>query len=181
MYNRGNGHDHIFRNPGNYYYFMGKYYEYMNPYWETLCYCLMPNHFHFLVRVKSLPDNREMSSQYCSRAFSNFSSGYALAFNKQQNRRGSVFMKNFQRKHVCDEMYLKTLICYIHNNPVKDGFVPRAENWAFSSYYEMYNSGQVEAMYNPIIRLFGSKQEFILQHIIHSSPGSIDIPFNKIA
>ncbi len=52
VYNRGNGGQLIFYEERNYYYFLEKYRKYMQDYWDTYSYCLLPNHFHLLVKVK---------------------------------------------------------------------------------------------------------------------------------
>lgn len=52
IYNRANGNEQLFLSDDNYRYFLKKYNEYISPIVDTFCYCLMPNHFHFLVRVK---------------------------------------------------------------------------------------------------------------------------------
>ncbi len=177
VYNRGNGHDHIFRNPGNYDYFLRKYHEYMGSLWETHAWCLMPNHFHFLITVKAHFSTDDILSTKCSSAFANFTNGYAQSFNKQHNRKGSVFMRSFRRKVVHDREYFKSLVCYVHNNPVKDGMVPAPENWPFSSYSDFINRGASVVGNDPVISLFGGKEEFRRQHILHRSPGSIEIPW----
>ena len=43
---------------------------------------------------------------------------YTKAVNKKANREGSLMRKNFRRKPIDDNSYLKYLIWYIHNNPV---------------------------------------------------------------
>jgi putative transposase len=53
IYNRANGNEQMFKSNENYRYFLEKYIEYIHPIADTFCYCLMPNHFHFLIRVKS--------------------------------------------------------------------------------------------------------------------------------
>ena len=50
--NRGNNQENIFLTDDNYRYFLKKWEKYILPYTEILAYCLMPNHFHFLIRVK---------------------------------------------------------------------------------------------------------------------------------
>ena len=52
VFNRGNNGDNLFYQERNYAYFLRKYFEYMSPVLDTYCYCLLPNHFHLLVRVK---------------------------------------------------------------------------------------------------------------------------------
>jgi putative transposase len=53
VFNRGNNRDNIFYRSGNGPYFLGKYSKYMNGVVDTYAYCLLPNHFHMLVRVKT--------------------------------------------------------------------------------------------------------------------------------
>ena len=93
IYNRANGDEKIFRNTGNYEFFLRKYQQHIGPIAETFCYCLMPNHFHLLVKIKSSEEimksgceELEKVELYCSKKFSNFFSSYVQEFNKQQNR-----------------------------------------------------------------------------------------------
>ena len=176
VYNRGNGHDRIFRNPGNYDYFLNKYWEYMSPHWDTNAWCLMPNHFHFIITVRPHL-NCESVNEKCWRSFANFCNGYVQAFNKQHRRRGSLFMRGFRRKLVNDDEYLKTLVCYVHNNPIKDGFVPSAENWHYSSYKELLHAPPLQYEHNRILKLFGDHQQLKQDHLLFVSPGSINIPY----
>lgn len=53
IYNRGNNRENIFIQERNYYYFMNLYARYINSVAETYAYCLLRNHFHLLVRIKS--------------------------------------------------------------------------------------------------------------------------------
>ena len=145
IYNRANGSEKLFITDENYVFFLRKYKEYISPICHTYCYCLMPNHFHFLIQIKSQQEltlffNQKTSLNYndsnnadglkafpkfktleklISKQFSNFFSCYTQALNKQQNRKGSLFMKNFKRKKVRDTPYLLQLIKYIHYNPIE--------------------------------------------------------------
>jgi putative transposase len=180
VYNRGNGYEPIFRNFGNYDYFLRKYHEYMTPYWETMAWCLMPNHFHFMVRVKPQEESIVTATELCVKAYADFCNGYVQAYNKQHGRRGSLFMRSFKRKPVYDETYIRKLICYIHNNPVKDGIVQRPEEWFHSSYHELHKMSPSGANVNPIIKRFGTKQDFLHAHIAELNPGTIDLNARKV-
>ena len=46
----------LFREPDNYLYFLKRYRKYISPVFDTLSFCLMPNHYHFLVRVKDMKE-----------------------------------------------------------------------------------------------------------------------------
>lgn len=74
-------------------------------------YCLMPNHFHILIREKKENGITEFMKK--------LSTAYAMYFNKRYGRTGSLFEGRFKAQHVDDDMYLKYLFAYIHLNPVK--------------------------------------------------------------
>jgi putative transposase len=159
LYNRTNGSEKLFLSEENYRYFLQKYLEYISPVADTFCYCLMPNHFHFLIRIKQEEElveyfntaqnqsathrgfktldglARQASfSKLISQQFSHFFNGYTQAFNKQNNRKGSLFMHPFKRKRVNDTDYLKKLVQYIHYNPIDAQLCAKPQNWPYSSY-----------------------------------------------
>lgn len=74
-------------------------------------YCLMPNHFHLLVK--------ETSEGGVTKFMSKLSTAYSMFFNKKNNRTGSLFEGKFKASHVDNDNYLKYLFSYIHLNPVK--------------------------------------------------------------
>lgn len=74
-------------------------------------YCLMPNHFHLVVRGKE--DNG------ISRFMQKVLTGYTMYFNKRNERNGVLFQGKFKAIHVKNDEYLKYLISYIHLNPIK--------------------------------------------------------------
>lgn len=60
IYNQGNNQQPIFFNDDNYIFFLRKMRKHLLPYVDFLCYCLMPNHFHWLIYTKEeacLPSN----------------------------------------------------------------------------------------------------------------------------
>lgn len=74
-------------------------------------YCLMPNHFHILLR--------EPVGSNTSRFMLKLQTGYSMYFNKKHQRTGSLFEGPFRAKHITDDNHLKYLFAYIHLNPVK--------------------------------------------------------------
>lgn len=56
IYNRGNNGDIIFFEDKNYTYFLSLYLKYIHPIADTFCWCLLKNHFHFLIRIKELDE-----------------------------------------------------------------------------------------------------------------------------
>lgn len=177
VYNRSNGRDFMFRNTHHYKQFLRKYREYMGGLWDTHAYCLMPTHFHFLITVKPNIESGIEMSHRCSMAFSNLANSYTQWFNKSNDRHGSLFTQNFRRKVVCDFEYLRTVICYIHNNPVKDGLAESPGDWQFSSYNELSMRNETLMGVHPVISLFGSKESFLNQHLMRETPEDFRIVY----
>lgn len=74
-------------------------------------YCLMPNHFHILIKEKK--------DKNLSLFMQKLITGYTMYFNKKYNRTGSLFESTFRAEHANKDTYLKYLFSYIHLNPVK--------------------------------------------------------------
>lgn len=182
IYNRANGSELLFVSDENYRYFLRQFRKYIEPVAETFCFCLMPNHFHFLVRMRGEEEIKahptgfenlsgvlggqgfENLSGVLSRQFSNFFNSYSKAFNKQQNRRGSLFMRPYKRIRIEDERYLRNLIVYIHQNPVKAGLAQHPQGWQFSSFKDIVNDKRGFIRRNEVIELFYDLENFLFLH-----------------
>lgn len=89
IYSRSNGNELLFRNEKNYASFLRRYSDFCSKNFATLCYCLLPNHFHFLVQV------RESTNEVAAlSAFSNFLNSYSKSYNKILERHGDCFKGN---------------------------------------------------------------------------------------
>lgn len=130
LYNRSNNRELLFRNRDNYLYFLSKYRKYLAPFLDTLAYCLMPDHFHFLVFVKS--NNLLLIKKNIGLLLSS----YTKAVNKSFSRIGSLFQQHTKTKLLIDEKYILMVIAYIHQNPLRKNLVTNLENWEFSSYQD---------------------------------------------
>jgi REP element-mobilizing transposase RayT len=140
VYNRGNNHQKIFFIPDNYTYFLKKVRAHISPYCEILAYCLMPNHFHFLIHT----DKRTTATKAISGKEKNvFSEGvrqllssYTQAINKQNKTSGSLFQQNTKAKAILFGSPSYNIIClnYIHQNPLKAKLVEKMEDWDYSSF-----------------------------------------------
>ena len=75
-----------------------------------ICYCLMPNHFHFLVKQKSAGSIDKFMNSLCTR--------YTMYFNKKYKRVGSLYQDVYKAVMVETDMQLLYLTAYIHRNPV---------------------------------------------------------------
>ncbi|MFQ5823395.1 MAG: transposase [bacterium] len=171
IYNRGNNKERIFFNEENYRYFLVKFDEYLSDFLDVYVFCLLLNHFHFLIRIKEdLPgfQNLEGLEQLhrCPiiQAYSNFFNAYTKAINKQEHRVGSLFQKNFKRILIDEEKYLLQMIYYIHNNPVHHNICPSLEEYKWSSYMKILNKRPSKLMKKEVIDIFGDEQGYIEFH-----------------
>jgi REP element-mobilizing transposase RayT len=136
FYNRGNNRQAVFFEPENYLYFLRGIKRYLRPEVDVLAYCLMPTHYHLLVRIKAseiLEQSEVSSSLRVSRAMQKFGISYTKAMNRRFSRVGALFQGQFRGKPVNDYEHLLQLCIYIHANPVKSGLAFTPEEWEYSN------------------------------------------------
>lgn len=85
----------------------------------VLVYCLMPNHFHFLIRQNSEIPLGDLINKV--------GTSYVKYFNARYKRVGNLFQDIFKAKRIDNDSYLTYLSAYIHNNPAEPF------NYAYSS------------------------------------------------
>jgi len=121
IYNRGINNEILYKSKRNYLFFLERWKKYVGEILEVYCYCLLPTHFHFFVRVvdsftklkkfrKAKDINKILEHQFMLLFRS-----YALAFNKENSRTGSLFQKGFKRIRIDNEQYFTAIIHYIPN------------------------------------------------------------------
>ncbi len=198
IYNHANGFENIFNEERNYRFFLEKYQFYISPIADTLAYCLMPNHFHLLIKIKSEEELRGWLGSTCqkfadkgswktfekfgvekgewnsfekfeaekliTKQFSKLFSCYTQSFNKVYRRRGSLFVPSFKRKEIISLNYLRQVIVYIHNNPVKHGFVKKPELWPHSSYTTYKHNEETFLHKSFVLTLFDTVEDFEAVH-----------------
>lgn len=192
IYNHGNNYENIFISNSDYTNFLKLLNMYIQPVAEIFAWCLMKNHFHLLVRIKEendigylIPENRntkdlakkwktlfpvnntdisELKKPIPERQFKHLFNKYARDINKKYNRIGSLFIKNFERKSVNNEKYLRNLILYIHNNPVHHEFVDDLKKYYWSSYSSILSKNQTKTKRDFVISLFEDVNNFEFTH-----------------
>jgi putative transposase len=164
IYNRGVNREDIFIQDRNYDLFLKLFEKHLSPIVDLFAYCLLKNHFHIAVRVKSEetirktlrvslasnhlvtnpnfarhPDHQDqpgkpLGSHYVSDQFSNFFNAYAKTINKAYGRTGSLFQHPFGRVPITTDKQFWNVIAYVHQNPQKHKFVRDFREWKYSSY-----------------------------------------------
>ncbi len=111
VYNRGSEKRTFFQSHGDYTSFLSRAKENSHKYAiDIICYCLMPNHFHFLLKQTT-----DVSIAYFMNAVQ---LGYAKYFNTKYQRVGPLFQGRYKAKNIESDEYLLQLTAYIHNNPL---------------------------------------------------------------
>ena len=133
IYCRGNEKRDIFVKFSDYKRFISKLNEYRIAHQVSIiCYCLLSNHFHLLVRQNT---DKSVSS-----FMHRLTVSYSMYFNKRYNRVGHLFQGNFKAKLIDKDEYLLHLSRYIHLNPCRSSISPLGlENYPWSSYLEYIN------------------------------------------
>lgn len=122
---------------------------------DILAYCLMPNHFHFLVR--------QNIDKGISKFMANFQNSYTKYFNTKNDRVGPLFQGLFKAVHIESDEQLMHVSRYIHLNPVSSFILESKdlEMYEWSSYQDYINTrnpGVVEV--RTILDLFSDKGEY---------------------
>jgi putative transposase len=192
IYNRGNNREDIFYKEKNYHYFLEKYDEYLSSYLNTYAFSLIPNHFHFLIKVKrtdaiapsdgisrmtktdptnqptdgisSKSDESNDVSKRISEQFRRFFLSYAQAINKQQGRTGSLFQKNFKRIPGYSSDHLIYLVYYIHANPQRHKILSDFRKYPHSSYKFFLTTKETKLCRSEALEWFGSLDQFLTFH-----------------
>jgi REP element-mobilizing transposase RayT len=172
IFNRGINKEILFKEKRNYNYFLNKYLKFISPIAKTYAFCLLKNHFHFLICTRSeetlkkfIPEEKDYSSeQIISLQFSHLFNSYAQAINKRFSRTGGLFETPFRRIEVSEDYYLIQLIAYIRLNPLKHGFTKDYVNYLYSSYQLLLAGNSKILETNTVMNLFGGPQLYSSFH-----------------
>ena len=187
IYNRGINSSKLFMENANYKHFLSLYEKYINPIADTFAWCLMNNHFHFLLRIKEEkeintkklpnpvrvlnPDRINKNIQKPHIYFSHLFNSYTQAFNKKYKRTGTLFERPFKRILIENESYLKYLVYYIHHNPVKHSFVEDMIEYPWSSFLTVTSPKQTNLKRQQVIDWFDDLENL---KYFHSKEQNLD-------
>ncbi len=171
LYNRGNNKREIFHDHSDYVHFLNLLYLansdinfrvreikdiYATERGKRLvsigAHCLMPNHFHILVRQPEKGD--------VSRFMQKLLTAYSMYYNTKYERTGGLFEGKFKSEHLDSDRYLKYVFSYIHLNPVKliepkwketgikheSSALAFLDSYSYSSYLDFLKAGRREEL-----------------------------------
>ncbi len=107
--------------------------------------------------------------------FSNLFNAYTKYVNLKHSRTGNLFQRSFKRKPIDSEDYLRQAIIYVHQNPVKHGFVPLLHDYHWTSYHDYINPNTYSnAIKSTLFELFDDIENFIAVHQSHTDFGDFE-------
>lgn len=136
LYNRSIDKQVLFKDDADYRKFLEMVRKCLSDKCSILGWCLMPNHFHFLVytndnsTVKRKVGGLEL--QLLQNGIRNLLSSYAKYYNFRYKRKGNLFQQKTKSKIVESDGY--RVLCYIHQNPWKAKLADSMEDWIYSSF-----------------------------------------------
>lgn len=137
-----------------------KYYGEYN--YEIICYCLMTNHVHLLIKT-----NKKEVAYFIGRLHSI----YAKYFNQKYDYVGHLYQDRYFAEPIKDDKHILDASRYIHLNPVKAKIVNLPEQYEYSS-YSMYIGLQEENLIQSdnILYYFNGKRE-LYKKFVQGTPG----------
>ncbi len=137
--------------------FMQRWWKYSLPFFDTYAYCLLPDHFHLVIKVKPLTDavwksivllgGRQGakfklglcdSNTFYASVFKALLISYSGYYNRKYNRRGTLWQPKFKRTLLPSTEVVKEKVQYVHRNPIHHGYCNCFSDWEYSSYNEYY-------------------------------------------
>ena len=124
--NRGNRREAVFHKDGDYAAFVEAMIDArVRLPVDVLGYCLMPNHFHLVLRPKGDGD--------LGRWMQWLLTAHARRYHRHYGTSGHVWQGRFKAFPTQDDDHLVAVLRYVERNPVRAELVARAEDWAWSS------------------------------------------------
>ncbi len=189
VFNRTNNREEMFSDDADRHFFLDQYKRFVLDYSDTLAYCLLPNHFHFALRIKPVDILLRLASEVpevlrtvpqqkilteldidryfhplIERQFTRMFTAYAIYFNKKYKRSGNFFYRPFQRVAADEDAHRCWLIFYIHHNPQKHKVFEDFLTYPWSSYLSLISEKPTNLNRAAVWELFGSKEKFIAFH-----------------
>lgn len=190
VFSRANGCDKIFLDEDNYKFFLGRFKIHISPIADTFAYNLLPNHFHFLIRMKTVEEIKshffekkknkqfdiEIVPEFIMERFGNLLNSYAKSFNRRNKRKGGLFLNTMKRVEILNDSDFASEVFYIHKNAVHHQYVTSIEKWLWSSYHSLISNSPTILKREELLNFFGNKEAFIKFHQqpIHTKSGFIE-------
>jgi len=122
---------------------------------DILAFCLMPNHFHFIVR--------QLHEKGISKFLANFQNSYTKYFNVKRSRDGSLFLDQFKAVRIETDEQLLHVSRYVHLNPLTSYVVKDFEDllkYPWSSFGEYINGKSSVFEISTVMSFFKTPKDY---------------------
>ncbi|MFA5770071.1 MAG: transposase [Patescibacteria group bacterium] len=99
---------------------------------KILSYCIMPDHYHFLLKI--------IRNHTFSKFISDVENSFTRYFNIKFDRKGPLWQNSFKAVEIRSNEQLLHVSRYIHLNPTTNRLVNKPEDWIFSSYKDFISN-----------------------------------------
>lgn len=179
IFNRAIGSEPLFINDENYRFFLEKMKLYLLPVLDFYTYSLMPNHFHWMVRIKSELDiikyfeirkkttfdiAKHDLPDFVMDQVGNCLNAYTKAFNRTQMRKGGLFIARTKRSLAQQDSDFTSFVLYVHKNAVHHGLTKKIGEWKHDAYNEIVGVKPTFLLRDELFEWFGSRDEFVRLH-----------------
>ncbi len=171
VFNRGINGQRIFLQKKNYQHFLALIKKHLTEYVDILAYCLLPNHFHLVIKIKDVIfqndyriENETEIGKIVSNQFRKMFVSYSMAINNQESRTGSLFNRPFKRLEITEQDYLEYAIFYVHYNPERHGLTENFKTYNYSSFMALCSQNPTKLKRDLVHEIFGGKKDFASYH-----------------
>ena len=185
VFNRGLDRRSIFSEEGHYQTFFDLYARHVHPVANTYAYCLLPNHFHLMVRIKSFSElvasvpgieslGEKTLSGIPSQAFTSFFSAYSRALHQQPGQTANLFQHLYGCIPLPDNRQYLNVILFIHQNPQRHGVCADFREWRHSSYQVLLGDEPTFLDRDSVMDWFGKPSTYEAVHTMMLRPSDYE-------
>lgn len=180
VYNCGIDGCTIFKDDKDYDRFLSKYATYIEPVADTYAWSLLGNHSHVVIKIKKESEIKTLEELRLferksglrtpekkpdpAKQFAHLFNSYAQYFNHKYKRHGSLFERPFKRKLIDNKPYFKRCLIYVHQNPIKHGFVERLTDYRYTSFNTILSDKTTHLKKEKVLAYFENINDFMLSH-----------------
>ena len=164
---RGQDGGDVFFEDRTYAHFMRLYAKCVGLVADTYAYCLLPDHLHLLIRVRTRAETPAISENprapkdlRPSDLVSILLNAYTQAINKAYDRTSELFQQPFGRVEIRSDVHLVHLVTHIHQNPEKHGLVADFRTWPHSSYHALLSESSTQVKRREVLAWFDGPAHF---------------------
>lgn len=179
----------LFRQDADYQTFLKRFAQFTGFVMDTWAYCLLNNHAHFIIKIKSIeaiitnikqrelpkqtvamkkilatPDEQDVFDEMVERQVNSFMVSYANYTKNKYQHHGGLFQKPFKRIQIDSDVHLQVAIIYTHANPVKHKVFNDYLFFPYSSYALFLVRTSHYCAVEEVLIFFGGVEKFILLH-----------------